>query len=221
MRVPGMRDARRNAQASDCSGRPTATAYLPCVNHRMWNKRRLALLARCLTARECKLSRTHIHRLSAVYARTPTASHRMSHPLSSACCVVLHVCRPLFSCRRISAPHVLAASYCLIRTARCGLSYSCSYLHLARPAELQVTSVPTHNRHGGESRDGRTLPWLSCPPLSRTPWFGQECTKKKKARRGGAHASRHAPNTPLAGHSTARHQQSTSKVHRSFRRAPA
>ena len=66
--------------------------------------------------------------------------------------------------------HVLAASYCLIRTARCGLSYRCSYLHLARPAELQVTSVPTHNRHGGESRDGRTLPWLSCPPLSRTPW---------------------------------------------------
>ena len=119
MRVPGMRDARRNAQASDRSGRPTATAYLPCVNHRMWNKRRLALLARCLTARECKLSRTHIHRLSAVYARTPTASHRMSHPLSSACCVVLHVCRPLFSCRRISAPcpgrFVLLDSYCALR----------------------------------------------------------------------------------------------------------
>ena len=170
MRVPGMRDARRNAQASDRSGRPTATAYLPCVNHRMWNKRRLALLARCLTARECKLSRTHIHRLSAVYAGRLLQHHtecRIRSPrLAASCFMSVDRCSHADEFQL----HVLAASYCLIRTARCGLSYSCSYLHLARPAELQVTSVPTHNRHGGESRDGRTLPWLSCPPLSRTPW---------------------------------------------------
>ena len=168
MRVPGKRDARRNAHASDRSGRPTATAYLPCVNHRMWNKRRLALLARCLTARECKLSRTHIHRLSAVYARQLLQRHtecRIRSPrLAASCFMSVDRCSHADEFQF----HVLAASYCLIRTARCGLSYSCSYLHLARPAELQVTSVPTHNRHGGESRDGRTLPWLSCPPLSRT-----------------------------------------------------
>ena len=152
MRVPGMRDARRNAQASDRSGRPTATAYLPCVNHRMWNKRRLALLARCLTARECKLSRTHIHRLSAVYARRLLQHHtecRIRSPrLAASCFMSVDRCSHADEFQL----HVLAASYCLIRTARCGLSYSCSYLHLAtRPAELQVTSVPTHNRHGHDT----------------------------------------------------------------------
>ena len=78
-------------------------------------------LARSLSDRERVQALSHPH--SSIERRvrqtTPTASHRMSHPLSSACCVVLHVCRPLFSCRRISAPcpgrFVLLDSYCALR----------------------------------------------------------------------------------------------------------